>query len=148
MQRFLTIFLCSLALLCISKSSSAQTFKQQIRTEQSGDILFKADDLRYSRELGVVVATGSVDMVEGESILRADKVSYNQQSALVTATGNVVLMEPDGNVSFADYAELTGDFKNGIVENLRILMTGDLYDCFIEKKIFFIFHFFIFSIHF
>jgi LPS-assembly protein len=124
-QRFLTIFLCSLALLCISKPSSAQIFKQQTRTEQSGDILFKADDLRYSRELDVVIATGSVEMVEGERILRADKVSYNQQSDLVTATGNVVLMEPDGEVFFADKVELTGDFKTGLVENIRILMVDE-----------------------
>ncbi len=125
MQKLLTIFLCFLPFLCLSKPSSAQTLKPQTRTEQSGDILFKADALRQDRELGVVVATGSVEMLEGERILRADKVSYNQEKDLVIATGNVVLMEPSGDVFFADQVELTGDFKTGIVENIRILMTDD-----------------------
>ena len=125
MYRFLTIFLISLALLCVSNPSSAQSSKTQTKTEQSGDILFKADDLQHDQKLDVVVATGSVEMVEGERILRADKVSYNQKKDLVTATGNVVLMEPSGDVFFADQVELTGDFKTGIVENIRILMTDE-----------------------
>jgi len=124
-KKFLTIFLWFLALLCLGKPSSAQTLNPQIRTELSGDILFKADDLRHDRELEVVIATGSVEMVEGERILRADKVSYNQKIDLVTASGNVVIMEPDGNVFFADQIELTGDFKTGVVKNIRILMVDE-----------------------
>jgi LPS-assembly protein len=114
--------MCSLALFCFSKPSSTQTLNPQTRTGQSGEILFKADDLRHDRELGVVVATGSVEMVEGERILRADRVSYNKKKDLVTATGNVVLMEPDGEVIFSDHVELTEDFKTGIVENIWVLM--------------------------
>lgn len=125
MHNFLTILLCSLVLLCLSNPSLAQTLKPQIKTEQSGEILFRADDLRHDRDLGIIVATGSVEMVEGGRILRADTVIYNQKSDLVTATGNVVLMEPDGDVFFADHVELTEDFKNGIVKNIRILMIDE-----------------------
>jgi len=61
----------------------------QPKTEKSGNKLFKADRLRHERELGLVIATGSVEMVEGDRVLRADTVNYNQKQDIVTATGNV-----------------------------------------------------------
>ena len=113
------MFLCQISL------SHSKPFKFPTKTEKSDDILFKADYLRHERKLGLVIASGSVELIKGKRLLKADNVSYDQKQDLLTASGNVVLMEPDGNVSFADYAELTGDFKNGIVENLRILMTDE-----------------------
>jgi len=97
----------------------------QPKTEKSGNKLFKADRLRHERELGLVIATGSVEMVEGDRVLRADTVNYNQKQDIVTATGNVVLMDPGGDVIFADHVELTGDFKDGIIKNIRILMVDE-----------------------
>ncbi len=123
MHKFYIAFLCCFLLVFQNSSVSAKAFKFQTKSEKSGDILFKANNLRHERELGLVIATGSVELIKGERVLRADTVSYNQRTDIVTATGNVVLMEPDGSVSFVDYAELTGDFKNGVVENIRILMS-------------------------
>ena len=125
MSKILTTFLCFILLICQASYSFSQSVPGQDRTEKSGNKLFKADRLRHERELGLVIATGSVEMVEGERVLRADTVNYNQKQDIVTATGNVVLMEPGGDVVFADHVELTGDFKDGIVENIRILMTDE-----------------------
>jgi len=124
-QKLLTVFLCSTLILFNNAPSLSQTTQQQTTTEKSGTKLFKADRLRHERELGLVIATGSVEMVEGDRVLRADTVSYNQKQDIVTATGNVVLMEPSGDVVFADHVELTGDFKDGIVQNIRILMVDE-----------------------
>jgi LPS-assembly protein len=124
-QKLLTVFLCSTLILFNNAPSLSQTTQQQTTTEKSGNKLFKADRLRHERELGLVIATGSVEMVEGDRVLRADTVSYNQKQDIVTATGNVVLMEPSGDVVFADHVELTGDFKDGIVQNIRILMVDE-----------------------
>ena len=89
----------------------------------SGEVLIKADQLTYDETLGTVVATGNVEIAQGERVLIADTVSYNQAAKLVTASGNVTLMEPSGEVMFADYAEITDDLRDGIIHNLRILMT-------------------------
>lgn len=89
----------------------------------SGEVLIKADELTYDEALGTVVATGNVEIAQGERLLIADTVSYNQSAKLVTASGNVTLMEPTGEVMFADYAEITDDLRDGIIHNLRILMT-------------------------
>jgi LPS-assembly protein len=88
-------------------------------------VLFKADELRHERKLGVVIAKGNVEITQNERILRADTVNYNQKTDTLKATGNVVLVEPTGEVLFADYAELTGDFKEGVIQNLRILMSDN-----------------------
>jgi LPS-assembly protein len=88
-------------------------------------VLLKADQLRHERKLGIVVGRGNVEIAQGDRILRADTISYNQKTDILTATGNVVLVEPTGEITFADFVELSGDFKNGIVENIRILMSDD-----------------------
>jgi len=92
---------------------------------QGLDLLFKADSVDHAQELGIVTARGNVEIVHSENILRADTVSYNQKEEIVTATGNVVLMQGTGDVIFADHAELTGDLKDGVVRNIRVLLADD-----------------------
>ena len=88
-------------------------------------VLLKADQLRHERKLGIVVGRGNVEISQDDRILRADTVSYNQNTDILSATGNVVLLESTGDITFADFVELSGDFKNGIIENIRILMSDD-----------------------
>lgn len=88
-------------------------------------VLMKADELVYERDLGLVVAKGNVEIMQGERILLADTVSYNQKTNVVTASGSVRLLEPSGDVFFADYVELSDDLKDGVVENIRIRLSDD-----------------------
>ena len=125
MQKILAAFLCCTLIISNANPTLSEAAQQQTLKNKSGDKLFKADRLRHEQELGLVIATGSVEMVEGNRVLRADVVTYNQKEDIVVASGNVVLMEPSGDVVFADHAELTGDFKDGIVQNIRILMADE-----------------------
>ncbi|HEX5395569.1 MAG TPA: LPS assembly protein LptD, partial [Candidatus Limnocylindria bacterium] len=88
-------------------------------------VLFKADQVQYDRDLGVIVARGHVEFTQGDYVLRADTVSYNQRADLVTATGHVSLLQPSGDVIFADHAEVTGDLKDGIASDLRMRTIDD-----------------------
>lgn len=88
------------------------------------EVLLQADLVTYDESLGVVSASGNVELYQGARILLADTVTYNLRTEVVTATGNVVLLEPTGEVLFADYAELTDDLARGFVDNIRILL-GD-----------------------
>lgn len=128
------LLLFCLALWAISISATrpaAQTMAVPGLENQAPDggaaapMLFKADSLRHDRDLGIIVATGNVEIYNAGQILRADTVSYNQRRNLLTATGNVSLMEPSGDVLFADHVELSGDFKDGIIENIRILLSDN-----------------------
>lgn len=97
----------------------------QQRSGSDQPVVFKADRIRHDKELGIVVASGNVEIAHDGRILKADTVSYNRREDLLIATGNIVLLEPSGEVYFADHMELTGDFKNGIVENIRVRLTDD-----------------------
>jgi LPS-assembly protein len=88
-------------------------------------LLFTAEELTHDRELGIVTATGHVEILQKERTLLADTVSYNERENIVTASGNVTLMEPGGDVLFADFMELTGDFKDGVIRGLRIRLSDN-----------------------
>ncbi|PJK28855.1 LPS-assembly protein LptD [Minwuia thermotolerans] len=83
-----------------------------------------AREMIYEQELGVVTARGDVEILQGERVLFADTVTYNERDEVVTASGNVVLREPSGDVLFADYVELTDNFKQGVVEELKIRLAN------------------------
>ena len=88
-------------------------------------VLLSADQVSYDEELGIVIATGNVEIAQDVRVLMADTVTYNERTNQVVATGNVSLLEPDGNVVFAEYVELTDDMKNGVVRDLAVLMTDN-----------------------
>lgn len=84
--------------------------------------VFRADEIEYDRELGQVTARGHVEIGQGERILLADTVSYNQRTDTVIAAGTVTLLEPSGDVVFADYVELTDQFREGVIRGIRVLL--------------------------
>jgi LPS-assembly protein len=96
---------------------------QQLKT--ANPVLFKADNLRHDRELGVIVATGHVEFNQDERTLIADTVTYNQRLDTVIATGNVSFLEPTGDVMFADYIELSGNMKDGIASGIRLRLSDN-----------------------
>ena len=82
-------------------------------------VYYQADSAEYDRDNGIVTLTGNVEIWQGPRDLRGDKVTYDRNTGVVAASGHVVLLEPDGQVIFGDYAELTRGMKDGIVSNLR-----------------------------
>lgn len=91
----------------------------------SEPVLIKADQLTHHQDLGTIVATGNVEIVQGDRILLADSVTYSEREDKVTATGNVSLTQATGEVLFADFIELTGGMRDGYIENLRALLADN-----------------------
>lgn len=71
------------------------------------------------------MARGNVKVVYADHLLKADVITYNQQTNIVTASGNISLTQPTGDVTFANYMELTGDYKDGIIKEIRTIMQDD-----------------------
>ncbi len=88
-------------------------------------LLFTADEVSHDRELGITKASGNVEVSRGERILLADTISYNQGQNIVSASGNVSLLEPTGEVLFAEFIEITSDFKDGIIKQLRVRLSDN-----------------------
>ena len=59
-------------------------------------VLIKADQLTHHQDLGTIVATGNVEIVQGDKILLADTVTYSEREDKVTASGNVSLTQATG----------------------------------------------------
>ena len=119
-----TILGCAFALAgsYLHTAKAQQTDTVSTGANEQSKILFSADEVDYNRELQTVTARGNVEISRDGRILLANTVSYDQSQDVLTASGNVSITEPNGEVTFASYVELSGDFKNGIIEDIYILL--------------------------
>lgn len=88
-------------------------------------VMLSAEDVDYDRDKQEVVASGKVEIVQGDTIMLADRVVYNQLTNTMSATGNVSILESSGNVMFADDLELTDDLKAGVVSNFKARLSDN-----------------------
>ncbi|MGB0935224.1 MAG: LPS-assembly protein LptD [Alphaproteobacteria bacterium] len=88
-------------------------------------VVMHADQFQRNHETGMVVARGNVVIIQDDYQLKADVVNYNQPIDVITASGNVELFYPNGEVVFGNYVEITGDFRDGIINHIRVLMNDD-----------------------
>lgn len=119
MNAYRKLFACLMAFSLLSHTA----FSNKPSTEDP--VLLYADQLQVDHERGLISARGNVKVFQEDRGLTADLVTYNRQTGIVTASGNVALTEPTGDVSFANYAELTGDLKDGVVRNIKVLLSDD-----------------------
>jgi LPS-assembly protein len=95
--------------------------------ELSNKVRFKADEMDYDRDLDITTARGNVQFANQDRLLQADVIVYNRKQDFVTASGNITLLEPTGEVLFAEFMELSGNLRDGVVADLRaILQDGSL----------------------
>ncbi len=85
-------------------------------------VTFSADEVTYDQTTSTVTASGRVEAWQGNRVLRAERFTYNRETGVATAEGNVVMIEPDGQVFFADRAELSGGMRDAVLNGLRGLL--------------------------
>ncbi len=125
-RRLAPLLLLALALATPLRTAAAQDgATEAIDAARRTAAVISADEITYDETRRVVVAEGNVEIGHGERILLADSVRYDQRSDSIAATGNVVLLEPSGAVMFADRLELSDELRNGVIENIRILLADD-----------------------
>ncbi|WP_338664209.1 LPS assembly protein LptD [Pararoseomonas sp. SCSIO 73927] len=90
--------------------------------DRNAPVTFTADEVEYDQNENRVTATGRVEAWQNERILRADRFTYDRDTGVSVAEGNVQLLEADGQVLFAERAELQGGMRDTIVEGLRGLL--------------------------
>jgi LPS-assembly protein len=89
---------------------------------QTDPVAFTADEVQYDRDNALVTATGSVEAWQNDHVLRADKIVFDRNTNVAAATGHVVIIEPDGQVLFSDYAELTEGMREGVLRGMRAIL--------------------------
>ncbi|AMW33898.1 hypothetical protein AY555_00495 [Haematospirillum jordaniae] len=121
------MMVCATAIaLCIPQQAwgqmSAPPPAESRAEEQKPRAHVTADELIHDKNLDTVTARGNVEFQYGAVILIADTISYQPGKDLATASGNVVLTDEDGTTTFTDYAELTGDLKNGFTHAIKVVL--------------------------
>lgn len=85
-------------------------------------ISLSADEMQYDEQNATVTAHGNVEISHENRTLLADSITYDRTNDVVRADGNVVLHYPNGDVFFSSTAEITGDLKNGVIEDIRAVL--------------------------
>src|SRR5258708_7949180 len=88
-------------------------------------VTFTADQVEYDREHSLVSARGHVEAWQAGRVVRADQMTFNRETGVVVAVGNVAVLEPDGQVLFAQYAELSRDMSEGILKTVRAVLDNN-----------------------
>ena len=95
---------------------------ESVVTDQD-QIDFAANAIEYNNDDDIVTAKGNVVMTREGNRVRADQISWNRKSGRVLATGSVSVTSPGGDIAYGDSIELTETLKDGVVENLLIVLT-------------------------
>ncbi len=116
--------LVGMAMLALTGDATAQRPAQTTHistpTANPDDpVTFVADSVEYDSDRSSVTARGQVEAWQGEQVLRADMITFDRATGVVAASGNVTLLQPDGQVMFADYAELAGGMRDGVLKGIR-----------------------------
>ncbi len=118
--------LCVLSCLLPGTARAQLSSFSHIGTTQTGPrdapVTFNADSVSYDSKGGIVTLEGHVEAWQNDQVVRADRVTYDRNTNVLAATGHVVLAEPDGQVVFADYAELTQGMREGVLTGMRALL--------------------------
>ena len=85
-------------------------------------VTFTADEVQYDRDHALVTASGNVEAWQNDHVLRADRITFDRNTNVAAAEGHVVIVEPDGQVLFSDYAELTEGLRDGVLKGMRAIL--------------------------
>lgn len=105
-----------------AQAEAASTLPDTPLPASDEEIAFAADALVYDSDADVVTATGNVQMLREGNRLRAEEVVWNRRTGEVRANGNVSVTDAEGNIAYGDSVEVTDTLKDGLVENLLLVM--------------------------
>ena len=109
---------CTLILLFAPAAALASPAEQK---PNGAPVVLNADQVSYDQNAEIATAQGHVEVAQGDRVLRADRIVYEKKRDVVTAWGHVALIEKDGQVSFADKAEVSSDFKQGFIDQIGMM---------------------------
>ena len=95
---------------------------QSVDGGSSTQTLMQADRVIYDDTADTVTASGRVEIERDGRILLADSITYDRGRDTAVATGDVSLVDASGTVMFFDRLEVSGDLKNGLATDVRVLL--------------------------
>ena len=110
--------------LSVATTVVAFAFATAVVAQEKNNIpvSLSADEMQYNQNSTIVTAQGNVEISQTGKTLIADTVTYDRTSNKIGASGNVILHNSNGDVYFADKMEITGDLKNGMIEDFKAIL--------------------------
>ncbi len=90
-----------------------------LRVDQDAPVVFTADEVEFNQQTGILTASGRVEAWQGERFVRADTFIHDRNTGVTILRGNVQLLEADGQVFYAEEAELADQFRDGVLRQIR-----------------------------
>lgn len=110
----------------VPQFANAQDELPKAEEKAQADVIgFSAAVVEYDSNTEVVTAKGDVIVDRDGYSLRADTIVWNRNSGQVTAEGNIRSVSPEGDVAYGDKIELTDTLKDGVVENLLVVLADE-----------------------
>lgn len=106
--------------ISIHMPTMAKTTVKPPTVAKKEDVFLESDNMYYDTENQLVIASGKVEILKGDTVLFADHVTYDQLHDVITATGNVVTVNGDNDAVFSDKAVLKDDFATGVSNYFRV----------------------------
>ncbi len=75
---------------------------------------------------GTLIAEGNVEVLSKGQVLRATKVTFNDRTGALDIEGPIVITNGPNSVILADSAELTDEFRNGLIRSARMVINQKL----------------------
>ncbi|GAB5446557.1 LPS-assembly protein LptD [Gymnodinialimonas sp.] len=105
------------ALVCLTSPGAAQT---------TAPATLIADNIRFNGA-NTVTARGAVEVFFQGSRLRAESITYDGSTDNLRVQGPLTLVDETGNAVFvADFAELSADLQNGVLQSARLVLDRQL----------------------
>ncbi len=102
--------------------SAAPAADRKVDFDPNAPVLFLADRLTYDTDGRTVRLEGGVELSSGGRVLNAADVPSYHTPGVAPAGGGVTVGVADGSTLSADSVELTGDLKEGVIQNIGILL--------------------------
>jgi LPS-assembly protein len=103
-------------------TTSAGTTSSGATFNSRQPVTFQADRIDYNQKTNIVTLSGHVEAWQAGHVLFADRVLYDRNTNIADAIGHVVLVSPDGQIVYANYAELSRDMTNGIMSTMNVTL--------------------------
>ena len=105
--RLVTILLCPLILL-VTEASAAELYAYR---------------MEFRDNFNTVEATGSVELRTDQFIIHVERLVYDRSSDTLTVEGPVRIVSTDSElVAVAEFAELSRDYRQAILHNVRVAL--------------------------
>ncbi len=114
MTNLKSFFVC-LVLLLVPSLVQAQNYATLI-----------ADNIGFNPLTQTLEAKGGIEILYGEARLKAQSISYDRANDALKIDGPLYLVEVDGTVIRAEFAQLSGDLREGVISGARLVYEQQL----------------------